>query len=249
MHGDYQVITFLNIDALHKNHEELQETVQQKDILLSIIAHDVRSPLATIRQIVHHYEHMELSADEIAGILSQMDIQIEYIFNIINSLLVRASADRGSFIEKREAINIKEFYSKYTGYYRERLDKQQLKFSMELSGAESIVFDPFILDMISRNLIDNAIKYSPLNGTIYLSFNGQSEFSRICIRDEGPGISDAQSDRILNNQGSRRLENQITDSFGLGLVMAKEILEKHSGRLGIDSTISQGTSFHIDILN
>jgi PAS domain S-box-containing protein len=246
--GNRKVVTFLDVDELQENYEELTDVLKQKDILLSIIAHDVRSPLSNIRQIVTEYKNMDLSAQEIEDVFFSMGTQIDYIFNIINSLLIRTSADRGTFIEKREKIYLKNFFEKYSDYYKDRMEKQNVSFVFELSGNVTVNFDPFILDVISRNLIDNAIKYSPENGSIYISFGENAEYSELVIRDTGPGMTDIQSERILNNKGSRRLKNQITDSFGLGLVMAKEILEKHHGKLFIKSELGKGTSFviHID---
>lgn len=248
VYGNNKVVTFLDVDELVENYEELTDALKQKDILLSIIAHDVRSPLANIRQVVNEYKELDLSEAEITAIFSGMGTQIDYIFNIINSLLVRTSADRGSFIEKREKIVLKTFFSKYQDYYRERIEKQNIVFDFDLSNADKINFDPFILDVISRNLIDNAIKYSPDGGIITVSFNESKNLAELVIKDMGPGMSQIQSERILNNQGSRRLKNQITDSFGLGLIMAKEILEKHNGRLSIQSELGKGTSFVIQIL-
>jgi signal transduction histidine kinase len=245
--GNRKVVTFLDVDELQENYEELTDVLKQKDILLSIIAHDVRSPLSNIRQIVTDYKNMDMSEEEIADIFFSMGTQIDYIFNIINSLLIRTSADRGSFIEKRERIYLKPFFLKYREYYKDRMEKQKVAFSFELPGNVTVNFDPFILDVISRNLIDNAIKYSPENGLIHISFEDTKDYSEITIRDTGPGMTDIQSERILSNQGSRRLKNQITDSFGLGLVMAKEILEKHHGKLFIKSEIGKGTSFIIHI--
>lgn len=240
VYEDYRVITFLNID-------ELADTLKQKDILLSILAHDVRSPLGNIRQIVNDYRQIYLSTDEIVKIFGEMGIQIDYIFNLINSLLVRTSADRGTFIAKNEQIKLRQFYSKYLEYYGDRLEKQGVRLIINISGEEELVFDPFVLDMISRNLIDNAIKYSPSGGAISINYERHQKYSEIHIHDEGPGMSKQQGERILNNQGSRRLKDQITDSFGLGLVMAKEILEAQGGKLTIDTKKGAGTCFNIQI--
>ena len=245
--GDYRVITFLNIDALQESHAELLDALKQKDILLSIIAHDVRSPLSNIQQIVSNYEQMALSAEEVRDLFSRMGVQIEYIFSIINSLLVRTSTDRGAFIEKSEELNLLAFYLKYTAYYKDRLEQKNVNLKIRFSGHETMNFDPFVLDMISRNLIDNAIKYSPKDGTVEISFKSEDAYSDILIRDDGPGMSVQQTERILQNQGSRRLTSQITDSFGLGLVMAKEILERNNGELLVDSKPGEGTIFTIRI--
>ena len=249
IHGNNKVISFLDINALQENNEELKDVLKQKDILLSIIAHDVRSPLGNLKHIVNNYKNMDLSEQETEKIFFSMGTHIDYVFNIINSLLVRTSADRGSFIEKRENINLKNFFSKYLDYYKERMEKQSTDFVFELPEDASVNFDPFILDVICRNLIDNAIKYSPTNGNIYISFDKTAAHTDIVIRDEGPGMPEIQIERILNNKGSHRLKNQITDSFGLGLIMAKEILEKHNGNLSIKSKLGKGASFVISILN
>ena len=247
--GDTKVVTFLDVDDLQENNEQLTDLLKQKDILLSIIAHDVRSPLSNIKQIVNNYKSLELSPDEIEEVFAGMGTQIDYIFNIINSLLIRTSADRGSFIEKKETIHLKAFFSKYEDYYRDRMEKQNIHLVLELSGNVTVNFDPFILDVISRNLIDNAVKYSPENGNIYISFEKKPDYTELIIRDTGTGMSREQSERILSNKGSRRLKNQITDSFGLGLIMAKEMLERHNGMLEIKSELGKGTSFIIQLLN
>ncbi len=249
-HGNNKVISFLDINALQENNEELKDVLKQKDILLSIIAHDVRSPLGNLKHIVNNYKSMDLSEQETEKIFFSMGTHIDYVFNIINSLLVRTSADRGGFMEKREHIPLKNFFSKYRDYYKERMENQNIDFVFELPEGVTLYFDPFILDVICRNLIDNAIKYSPVNGDIYISFDKKNGHTYLLIRDEGPGISaNSKVTRILNNKVSHRLKNQITDSFVLGLIMAKEILEKHDGKLGIKSETGKGTSFVISILN
>lgn len=247
--GENKVVTFLDVDELQENNQELTDVLKQKDILLSIIAHDVRSPLGNIKHIVNNYKSLDLSEDEMGEVFTEMGNQIDYIFNIINSLLIRTSGDHGNFVERTESICLKSFFVKYEEYYKERMDKQNVNFLFELPEKAIINFDPFILDVISRNLIDNAIKYTPENGSIYITFTEGQLGPALTIRDTGPGMTEEQSNRILNNKGSRRLKNQITDSFGLGLVMAKEILERHNGRLDIQSELGKGTSFIIRFLN
>jgi signal transduction histidine kinase len=247
--GESRVVTFLDVDGLQEKNEQLIDLLRQKDILLSIIAHDVRSPLGNIKQIVNDYRSLDLSPDEIEGVFAEMGTQIDYIFNIINSLLIRSSAERGTFIEKRETIYLASFFARYSEYYHDRMEKHHLSFVFQLSGNDTVDFDPFILDVISRNLIDNAIKYSPQNGSIYIFFEKKPDCSEVVIRDTGAGMSPEQSERILNNKGSRRLKSQITDSFGLGLIMAKEMLERHNGKLSIKSELGKGTSFIIKLMN
>jgi signal transduction histidine kinase len=247
--GDYKVVTFLEVDELQKSNEELVALLEQKDILLSVMAHDVRSPLSNIRQIFANFKEMDLSEDEIGGIFSNLDTQIEHIFNMVNSLLLRTSGEMGIFEEKTQTVHLKDFFLKYPKYYLERVEKQHIDFVFELADGDTINFDPFILDVIARNLIDNVIKFTPENGKIYISFEKKADSSDLIIRDTVVGMSEKQRGLILNNTDSMRLKNQASDSFGLGLVMAKEILEKHRGKLSIKSDIDKGTTFIINILD
>ncbi len=243
--GNNKLVTFLDVDELKRSNNELTDFLKQKDTLLSILAHDVRSPLSNIKQIVNSYKSLNLSENEVEEVFFSMGTQIDYIFNIINSLLVHTSLDRGSFIEKRELIHLNRFFTKYEVYYNERMEKQNIDFVFELPANATVNFDPFILDVICRNLIDNAIKYSSENGNVYISFEKKADAMVLIIRDTGPGMSAIQREHILINKGSRRLKSDVTDGFGVGLIMSKEILEKHHGELLIESEPGKGTSFII----
>jgi PAS domain S-box-containing protein len=243
--GVSKVITFLDIDELYKNNERLADLLNQKDILLSVLAHDVRSPLSNIRQIVDNYKDMELSENEVKEIFNKLDDQVEYIYNLINSLLLRTSGVMGIFEEKRETIRLEHFFLKYKKYYQERLEKKHIDLQLHFPENAVIDFDPFILDVISRNLIDNAIKYSHENEPVHISLNTGTGFHELIVKDNGEGMTDRQIETILGNQGSRQLKQQVTDGFGLGLVMAKDILEKSGGQLLIKSELGHGTNFII----
>jgi signal transduction histidine kinase len=243
--GASKVITFLDIDELYQNNEHMADLLSQKDILLSVIAHDVRSPLSNIRQIVDNYKQMELSETEVEAIFHKLDDQVEYIYNLISSLLLRTSGVMGIFQEKRERILLKDFFSKYKKYYRERLKKKGVTLQLDFPADAAIDFDPFILDIISRNLIDNAIKYTFDNNPVSIKLNSGDGFDELVINDKGYGMTAAQIEAILSNKVSRQLKQQVTDGFGLGLIMAKEILEKTRGRLSITSVLGEGTSFII----
>jgi signal transduction histidine kinase len=243
--GASKVITFLDIDELYKNNERLADLLNQKDILLSVIAHDVRSPLSNIRQIVDNYQEMQLSENEMKEIFTKLDDQVEYIYNLINSLLLRTSGVMGIFEEKLETIPLELFFMKYKNYYQERLEKKRVDLQLHFPENAVIDFDPFILDVISRNLIDNAIKYSPENETVHISLHTGEGIHDLIIKDNGRGMTQRQIETILSNQGSRQLKQQVTDGFGLGLVLAKEILEKSGRHLLIKSELGHGTTFII----
>jgi signal transduction histidine kinase len=245
--GNKHAITFLNVDELKQHNEDLATIVHQKETLISIIAHDVRSPLSSIKQIVDGYENLNLSEWDVEDLFNRMSNQVDHVFNILNSLLMRTGNERGMFAEQQEPIDLNSFFSKYLGYYKERLKYQKVNLVLDLPEGGILNYDPGILDVICRNLLDNAIKYTAENGVICISFTKIAGHGKILIRDTGPGMSREQVDRIINNEGGHKMHKQITDGFGLGLMLAKEILERYHGKLSVKSEIGIGTSFIIDI--
>jgi signal transduction histidine kinase len=197
--------------------------------------------------MVEGYEKEILSEQEMRHLLFKMTAQVEHIFNIINPLLLRISGERGGFSVKREPIDLARFFSKYAAYYQERLDKQGSRLVLALPKQAVLHYDPVILDMICRNLLDNAIRFIGNNDFVLISFKRTAGHARLVIRDSGPGMSPEQVERIINNKGSRRVAGEITDGFGVGLVLAKEFLEKYQGRLSIESEPGVGTAFIIEI--
>ena len=245
--GSNKAFTFLNVNELKASNEDLIETLQQKETQLCSIAHDVRSPLNSIRQITGNFDHLDLSILEFKMLFQKMNGQVDHIFNIVNSLLVHTAGDRGRFIEQQEPIDLAAFFSRYANYYKERLLSHNIKFVLDLPPSPVLNYDPGILDVICRNLLDNAIKYSLQNGFINISFKKVGRYARLIIKDNGPGMTQDKIEQILYNKGNRNFNNQPTDSFGLGLVMVKEILEKYHGKLSVKSEPGKGTSFIIDV--
>jgi PAS domain S-box-containing protein len=242
-----RVVTFLNIDGPMRRSEDLAAIADLKEKLLCILAHDVRGPLSSYKQMVEGYEDEALSEQDVRFLLYKMSTQVDLIFNIMNPLLLRTSGNRGGFIAKREPINLADFFSKYSVYYKARLDDQHSRIVLELPEYAVLNYDPVILDVICRNLLDNAIKFSGNNGLVQVFFKRSAGYARLVIRDTGPGMSTEQVEQIMNNKGSQGMLKGITDSFGLGLVLAKELLEKYQGRLLVESEKGAGTAFIIEI--
>ncbi|MCR8557776.1 HAMP domain-containing histidine kinase [Mucilaginibacter sp. BJC16-A38] len=245
--GTKHAVTFLNVDELKRQTEDLTEVAQQKETQLCIIAHDVRSPLSSIKQIVSGYEKINLSENDVEELFFRMNSQVDHVFNIVNSILIRNSDERGRFIPHHEPINLKSFFLKYPVFYKERLTNQDISLFLDLKDDTTINYDAGILDVICRNLLDNAIKFTGNNGAIHVSFKRLTGYAQLIISDTGPGMPAEQVAQMNGNQGNRKSPRNVTDGFGLGLLFAKELLEKYHGRLSVKSETGVGTSFIIDI--
>jgi PAS domain S-box-containing protein len=245
--GNKYVATFLNIDEMKRRSDRFLDKVQQNEMMLSIVAHDVRSPLGVIKQIVDGYENLNLSEQDVACLLPKINTQVDHVFNILNAILMRPGGNTGGFTAQPELIGLKKFFSKYTIYYKERLVSKNISLILNLTDDVELNYDRCILDVICRNLLDNAIKYTAKNGEIIISFKKIAGGTQLLIQDTGIGMARQQVERIRDNQESRKANRQVRDGFGLGLLLAKQILEKHNGCLSVLSELGKGTSFVIDI--
>ncbi|HEY4195452.1 MAG TPA: hypothetical protein VGM63_07945, partial [Mucilaginibacter sp.] len=125
-------ITFLNVDELKQQVEGFVDKVQQENTLLAIVAHDVKSPLNSIKQIIDGYENLNLCEDDVAHMFVKISRQMDYVMNMLTSLLVRTGDERDRFTEQREFIHLQSFFSKYLCYYQDRLEDQHIRLALEL---------------------------------------------------------------------------------------------------------------------
>jgi signal transduction histidine kinase len=247
--GQMKIITFLNINRAKEKNESLVNTIQQKNLLLSILTHDIRSPLGNIKGLLDAYKMNCLNKNEICDVFSMLIGQLDYVLNMINTTRLRIGTETGVFRFCCTQINLHEFLAGCNQVFSYILLNQHINFVFEIPDADVIYYDRFILEIIFRNIIDNAIKHTPQNGTIKISLVHHSKYSSLIITDSGGGMTPAQMEAITNNTNQRDAGKEIVDGFGLGLISAKEILERHRGKLAISSSPANGTSCEIMIYN
>ncbi|SDE34220.1 Histidine kinase-, DNA gyrase B-, and HSP90-like ATPase [Mucilaginibacter pineti] len=247
--GQMKLITFLNINRAKEKNESLINTIQQKNLLLSILTHDIRSPLGNIKGLLDAYKMNCLNKAEIADVFSMLIGQIDYVLNMINTTRLRIGTETGVFRFCSAKININDFLDRCNQVFNYTRINQHINFVFEIPASDIIYYDRFILEIIFRNIIDNAIKHTPQNGTIKISLIHHAKYSSLMVTDSGKGMTRAQMEAITNNINQRDAGREIVDGFGLGLISAKEILERHRGKLAISSSPAGGTSCEIMIYN
>lgn len=247
--GRVKVVTFLNINRIKERNEKLINVIQQKALLFSILTHDIRSPLGNIKSILDGYEMNYLNKNEICEVAVTLIDQIGYLLNMIDSTRLRVGSERGTFKFRSEEIKLNVFLDSCRHVFSKVLSNAQINLIFEIPEPAIIYYDQFILEIIFRNIIDNAIKYTPKNGVIKISLIHHEKYSSLVITDSGKGMTSKQIDAIAHNTNQRAASREIVDGFGLGLISAKEILEKHRGKLAISSTPAKGTSCEIMIYN
>ncbi len=245
--NDIRVVTFLDVGELQERNEVLLDVIQQNNNLIAVLAHDIRNPLTTLQSIIKTSATIPFSPEQLRYVFSELDQQINRIFSIIDATLVHKSSELNRFHFEKQAIPVLSFSSRLRDYFTAELLKKKILFSIDIPENATLEYDTFILEIIMRNILGNAIKYCPSGGSIDIGFLEQPQYWNILVRDSGPGMSEEQIKNILHDKSARKTRNEIRNGFGLGLLIAKDMLERHAGRLSIESQPGLGCAFTICI--
>jgi two-component system, sensor histidine kinase and response regulator len=231
----------MNLKVKQKN-EELAQINEIKNKLFAIIAHDLRGPLSSLQSLLYLIRDHDLSESEMDEISSMLEKNLQENASMMDNLLAWAKAQmNGIQLNPREfalKLGIKSVIDQI------KFQAEGKKISIETSLEEfEVVADYDMIKLVVRNLIANAIKFSETGGVIKVEAVEKGEFCEIRVIDNGIGIKKKDQDKIFSKAHftSRGTDNE--KGSGLGLMLCKEFIETHGGKLWFESEVGKGTSF------
>jgi K+-sensing histidine kinase KdpD len=238
------VITFLNIDDMEGKNELLTNAIQQKNLLLSIIAHDVRDPLLNIKTLLDNlsYANLDLEKRKFNKIVSDLDLRVDNAINIVNSTLLRIGIERGVFIFQPDVIDLELFFKKRYEDFSHRLARKNIQLLFKLEHPKAIYYDRFILEIAFVNIINYIINDNKHNSDIIISNIDEKRFSSLIITDERLKY---ELDDFITLSGDPTFVNEKSDNSGL--IGAQKIIEENGGQLITHSKNYNGTAWEIRI--
>ncbi len=238
-------------EELSINNNELKELNAVKDTFFSIIAHDLRSPfngfIGLTSILIEDYD--DLTKVEQKTFLSNLHNSATSLYKLLNNLLTWSSIQRNVINNNPQKFFINQLIEENISIMKNSVERKELLLQFSSNSDYPIFVDHDILNTILRNLISNAIKFTPRKGIIEIGTNEKSEkFIELFVKDNGIGISDEIYDSIflpnkkINNPGT---ENEL--STGLGLVLCKEFAEIIGGSIRFESEEGKGSTFFVTI--
>lgn len=247
--GKIRVITFLDVDELQLKVHDLLDMVHFKRSMLSSLAHDIRGPLASLQNYLKYDEQMKLSGEQWQTLFSTMTNHINCMFNLIDATVIHECNEMQYPPFSLQKIQLNPFLNKIIRYFENEIKRKDLIIQRNFEEDDFILYDTFILEIMLRNIVVNAVKFSPEGGKITIRFEKDDLESKLSIQDSGTGLTPQQIAMLMNNQSARGERDEIKYGFGLGLVIAKETLERYKGKLLIESKPKNGSCFTIIIPN
>lgn len=222
----------------HAAAEAARENLQR---FLGMVAHDLRSPLTAVRgytQLALHDTGNEPA--KVHRALVTIDDAARRMDRLVGDLLDAARIGAGRFEIQPSRVNLVAILRKVVEQQQATAPRHQLV--LEAPTYLEGVWDPARIAQIFTNLVSNAIKYSPHGSVVRVTATGEDREAVVCVIDQGVGISPDQIQRLFQ-PFNRAGQEQAATGTGLGLYIAKGIVEAHHGRIWLESTVGQGSRF------
>jgi len=231
---------------------ELAEANAAKDKFFYIIAHDLGdlfNGLLSFCDILTN-KSAQLSDAEKEGFLEIIQKSSQQGFTLLRNLFEWSGVQTGEIEFKPESLNLKSLIDANIemGRFRQEAESKNILLSSDISDSIFVFADSNMLDTIIKNLVSNAIKFTPENGKITISARKRDNLVRIAVADTGIGISPENIDKLFHIDVSHRVIGTSAEKgAGLGLILCKELVEKNGGQIWLESKEWKGTTAYVTL--
>ena len=235
---------------LEEQKQHIEELNASKDKFFSIIAHDLKNPFQTIIGF-SEMQKEEIKSGDSAGIGEYADLinaSAVQTFRLLENLLEWARAQRGEISFNPVPINLNEIISEEFDILSDMAKTKNIDLNCSIPDNLTIIADNNMIRTILRNLISNAIKFTHKNGKVDVEVKIENHHTNLSVSDTGIGMSNEIIGKLFKidaNLSTRGTENE--KGTGLGLILSKEFVEKHGGKIWVGSEKGKGSVFRFVI--
>ncbi|MDX9923708.1 MAG: PAS domain S-box protein [Ignavibacteriaceae bacterium] len=233
-------------EEINRYTEELKQLNMTKDKFFSIIAHDLRNPFITILGFSELLlsDFQELTEEEKIYYIEEMQNSANLSHNLLQNLLQWSRSQTGRIDFSPRIINIHDLVNQNFELLKQTAAKKEISLVNEVDKIINIEADEDMTDTIFRNLITNAIKFTPEGGSIKIDATQQGSMALINVSDTGVGMDEETKSKLFRlDVNHSSLGTSQEKGTGLGLILCKEFVEKHNGKIWIESSKGEGTTF------
>jgi signal transduction histidine kinase len=233
-------------EVLKQSEKSLSDLNATKDKFFSIIAHDLKGPFSNIFELSKLLKEKCGKSDEEEAneIIQHLYSTAENTRNLLENLLEWASIQRGKIEYNPENVNLHSAVSECFNVLMANSKCKSISMANKILPKTTVFADFNMLNTILRNLVSNAIKFTPKGGTVTVYENGIKDTVTICVSDNGVGMDLKTANNLFNaNKVQSTYGTEGEQGTGLGLLLCKEFVEKHGGKIWVESEVGVGTKF------
>jgi two-component system sensor histidine kinase/response regulator len=227
--------------------EQLEKSDAEKNKLMSIISHDMRTPLINIQGYLQLLNENELDSPQRPIIEQELLMDTNSTMDMLTNLLQWSKSQMEGPVVNLAATNLLSVIQSTLEMGKTQADKKGIALNYNINPALVVTVDTDMLQLVVRNLISNAIKFTPQGGTINVDAQLVQHECKITVSDNGKGIDSSKQEKIFSINTEPGLGTNNEKGVGLGLLLCKEFIERQGGRIGFESVFGHGSSFFVFI--
>ncbi|MCS6822431.1 MAG: tetratricopeptide repeat-containing sensor histidine kinase [Microscillaceae bacterium] len=226
---------------------KLEELNATKNLLISLIGHDFRSPLTNIQGILNLLNTDTITHEEAKPYYPQMLQKATNTLDFLDNLLKWSKTQMEGLQISPTKIHLKTTACEIIELYQSSLENKKIEVICQIDEQHSVKADKEMLKAIVRNLISNAIKFTPEEGKIILKTTLKNEYIQVSIQDTGVGMPSEVRENLFKRTIKSQQGTNQEKGTGFGLLFVKDFVEKNGGTIWVESEEGKGTTFHFTL--
>lgn len=236
----------LQNDAITEQKLNLEEINNVKDRLFSIVSHDLKDSISSIKGFLDLLKDDSLTHQEFYDLIPELSENANNASLLLFNLLNWSKSQMQNLKPNPELINIQDIFHNKLNLVEQKIEQKRIVVIDETQPAY-VYADKSMVEIIIQNLITNAVKFSRVGDIITISNKKQNGMALISVEDTGVGISKANMDKLFKNGNFSTVGTKNEKGTGLGLTICKELVALNHGRIWVESTEHVGSKFHVEL--
>lgn len=233
---------------IEKQNAELLATLNNRDKMYSVIAHDLRSPMASIRMVLNlvvQSSSPDTVGPELYALLDQANRESEEVHDLLDNLLKWTKSQTGRLNVVLQDLDLNDIIPGVVEIFEMIAQTKKIKLDLQRKDDKLVVVaDNDMLKTVVRNFMSNAIKFSPEGSSIEIVMQKEGDFAKVSVRDHGVGIAADRIDTIFH-KGETTYGTGGEEGSGLGLQLCQDFARKIGGDCTVESVEGQGSTFSV----
>ena len=232
-------------EAMDSRNKELIETNRIRTQMFSIISHDMRSPINSVLGLLNVLGEGNLQLDEAKVYANKARVRVQNTLEMLTNLLNWSRNQLDGAEIKPVKVDLNRLLARQLPIYQEIARQKKIIIENEIYEPVELYCDREMITIILRNLVSNAIKFTPAGGNITLGVVTMDERVSISVKDTGVGMDAKTKAKLFSSHLESKLGTNHEKGTGLGLKLCKNFVDLHDGNIFIDSAPNKGTTFRV----
>ena len=230
--------------VVEKQRDELEASNKVKDRLFSIISHDLRTPFTSVNGYLTLIKYGALSPEEVVSVAGDVKISVDHHLETLNNVLEWSRTQMKGLKPIPENIKLHKIAKDQQKFFKALAESKEIQVINEVNEKIEVFADPNQIDVVLRNLVGNALKFTPNQGKITVSSKIQDDAVLVSVTDTGIGMSKENLNKLFKKDEHFTTQGTNNEAgTGLGLLLCRDFVEANGGTIRVESEEGKGTSF------